>query len=616
MVRPPYLLACAAAVVLVIAAYSNSLESSFHFDDVHVIETNLFLRSLGNIPRFFTDANTFSSLPQNAAYRPLVTLSLALDYAWGGGLAPRAFHVTQIALLVILGAMLTWFFTPLVGRWPALFAATLFCVHTANTETMNLISARSELLSAIGLVGSFLLYQHSPLARRTWLYLIPLAIGALAKAPLVVFAPLLFCYALLIEKQSPRQALRTALPPLIVGVALLVFLNAMTAKSFAPGGAVFGRYVITQPWVWFHYARLFVLPVGLTADTDWAPFAHWYDTRAIAGYLFVALLVFAIHRAPAVVAFGLTWFAVALLPTSIFPLAEVANEHRLFFAYIGLVLVAATLVRTREAAVAAVAILLVHAYGTYQRNEVWKTEDTLWADVVAKSPGNGRAWMNYGLTHMAVGRYQIAKQSFDRAAALTPNYATLEINQGVVNASLGDHVAAERHFRRALALKADHDAHFFFARWLVGRGRGPEALEHLRTAVRVSPAVIAPRGLLLRLLTAIGAESELRALADDTRRIDPRNATLAMVEQRWPSYDAAFKDGLAAIRRRDWMTAAHANRDALRYDPRSADALNNLGWSLAQLGFRDEAIRAYRQALAIRPEDYRARNNLALLSPR
>jgi len=75
--RFPFLLGCAAAVVLIAAAYANSLHNSSHFDDAHVIEKNLFLRSLSNVPRFFTDAHTFSSLPQNATYRPLVMLSLA-----------------------------------------------------------------------------------------------------------------------------------------------------------------------------------------------------------------------------------------------------------------------------------------------------------------------------------------------------------------------------------------------------------------------------------------------------------------------------------------------------------------------------------------------------------
>jgi len=476
-------------------------------------------------------------------------------------------------------------------RRPALFAATLFCVHTANTETMNLISARSELLSTIGLLGSFVLYQRSAFARRTLLYLVPLAIGALAKAPLVVFAPLLFIYAMLFEEQPPRRALRTALPPLILGIALLVFLNRMNAPEWTSGGGPAWPYLITQPFIWLHYFRLFFLPIGLTADTDMGSFAHWYDTRAVAGYAFVVLLVWWAWRARPAVKFGIAWFVIALLPTSIFPLAEVANEHRIFFAYIGLVLAFAALLPPRLFEAVAVVVLLVHAFGTHQRNEVWKNEETLWADVVAKSPGNGRAWMNYGLTRMAKGEYAAAKSDFEHAATLTPNYSILEINRGIIEGELGNPAEAERHFRRALELKADPHAHFFFARWLVRQGRAPEAMAHVGEAVRQSPGYVEARDLSARLDVALGI----------------RNG------QRWPDYASAFQAGLLANRNRDWLAAAEANRDALRHDLRSADAHLNLGWALAQLGFRDLAAREYQQTLALRPNDERATNNLRLL---
>jgi len=619
---------CAAAIALVIAAYANSLHNSFHFDDSHVIETNLYLRNLNNVLRFFTDAHTFSSLPQNATYRPLVTLSLAVDYARGHGLDPRAFHTTQIALMLITGALLVLFFTPLIGEWLALFAATLFCVHTANTETMNLISARSELLSTIGLLLAFVLYQRSPFARRTLLYLLPLAIGALAKAPLVVFAPLLFAYAMLFEGQTPRRAFRTMLPSLLVGIALLVFLNAMNAREWTSGGGSRWAYLITQPFVWLHYFRLFFLPLGLTADTDWGTFAQWYDTRAVAGYAFVALLIWWSRRsardeAGRPVAFGLIWFAVALIPTSsFFPLAEVANEHRVFFAFVGLVLAVPAWIAAwsekhtglRNVVIAcAVAVLLAHAIGTHERNEVWRDEETLWADVVVKSPMNGRAWMNFGLTHMARGRYAEAKAAFDRAALYTPKYSYLEINQGIVEGQLGHSTEAERHFRNALAMTADANAHFFFARWLVRVGRAPEALDHLKASLSQSSAAPAPRALLLRLDDARGAEAETRALLEETRSLDPTEPSIADVTRTWPSYAAAFAGGLAAIQRQDWPAAAHASREALHHDPQSADAWNNLGWSLAQLGFRTEAVEAYRAALARNPTHERARNNLQLV---
>jgi tetratricopeptide (TPR) repeat protein len=261
-------------------------------------------------------------------------------------------------------------------------------------------------------------------------------------------------------------------------------------------------------------------------------------------------------------------------------------------------------------------VLLAQTIGTHERNEVWRDEETLWADVVVKSPMNGRAWMNFGLTKMARGQYAEAKAAFDRAAAYTPRYSYLEINQGIVEGELGHPAEAERHFRNALAMNADANAHFFFARWLVKAGRGPEALGHLKESVHQSAAAPAPRALLLRLDDARGAETETRAILDETRNIDPNEPALADVTRTWPSYDAAFAEGLAAIRRHDWMAAAHASREALRHDPQSADAYNNLGWSLAQLGFRSEAAQAYRAALARNPNHDRARNNLQLVLAR
>jgi protein O-mannosyl-transferase len=618
--RASFIAACAAAAVLVVAAYANSVDNTFHFDDAHVIETNLFLRSLGNIPLFFTDAHTFSSLPQNATYRPLVTLSLAIDYAIAGGLTPRVFHIHQIVLLLITGALLVLFFLKLTGSPnAALIASALFCLHTANTETMNLISARSELLSTIGLLGSFLLFLHVPFARRTLLYLVPLAIGALAKAPLVVFAPLLYFYVRLFEEQPPRRALRTILPPLLLGIALLVFLNAMNAPEWQSGGGSRWRYLITQPFVWLHYFRLFFFPIGLTADTDWQTFAHWYDTRAFAGYAFIAALIAWYRRGDRVVAFGIAWFAIALMPTSsIFPLAEIANEHRIFFAYIGLSLAVVWFVagRTRELSpnlvtAFAMAVLIAHAIGTQQRNQIWHTGESLWADVVAKSPGNGRAWVNYGLTQMGKGRYLEAKQSFNRAAESVPNYSILAINRGIVEGELGNQQAAESYFLRALELSRDHNSHFFYARWLVRQGRGPEAMPHLREALRISPAFVDARALLLGMTCAVGLDTEMRTLAEETRRLDP-GAPIPS----WPDFQSAFQAGLEATAKSDWVRVACANREALRRDPRSADALNNLGWALASLGFREEAIGAYTQALAVQPGHDRARNNLALLGSR
>src|SRR4051812_19091242 len=83
---------CALIALLATVAYANHFRNSFHFDDSHTVESNLFIRDLRNVPRFFTDAGTFSSLPSNQSYRPVVTTTLAVDYALGGG-NPVVFHL-------------------------------------------------------------------------------------------------------------------------------------------------------------------------------------------------------------------------------------------------------------------------------------------------------------------------------------------------------------------------------------------------------------------------------------------------------------------------------------------------------------------------------------------
>lgn len=49
----------------------------------------------------------------------------------------------------------------------------------------------------------------------------------------------------------------------------------------------------------------------------------------------------------------------------------------------------------------------------------------------------------------------------------------------------------------------------------------------------------------------------------------------------------------------------------MQLDPNSADAYNNLGWSLAKPGLYHEAIPTFEQALRFRPAFALASNNLA-----
>ena len=666
--------AAVGGAAFVVGAYANSLRNGFHFDDSHVIERNLAIRSLRNVPRFFTDARTFSILPANQTYRPIASTWLALDYWIGGGLNSVAFHAAQIALLLATGVALFMVYDRLFTNavvlttapsdattWPryaAVAAATLFCVHSANTETLNFISCCSELLSGLGLLGAFLVYLHVPASRRLHLYLAPMLLGMLAKTPAVVFAPLLLAYRLLIEEQLSLSqcfrrehrstvvaAVRAALPDFVIGVVAYVLIERMNPPGQSYGGGSRMLYLATESWVWLRYLRLFVLPIGLTADSDLSPFTHLADARVFAGLAVAAVTVLwmlrsARRRESRPIAFGIVWFWLGVLPSSsVFPLAEVTNDHRMFSPFMGLVAAAVwqacVIARgiasrsgrptaMRAVAAAGVVVIVAHGVATRARNGVWANDETLWASVVAESPGNARGWMNYGLAQMRTGRYDLALANFQHARLMAPNYNYLEINTAVATDATGDSVSAFAHFQRALALDSNYaGAHYFFGRWLAHHGAGDSAITHLRRALAISPNDADTRHLLLSLVAARSDSAGLLTLAVESLALDPSDTIAnAWVSGRIPLRpDSAgprgwFLTGARLAGAGEHADAVAAYRAALAGDPRDADIWNDLGWSLDRLGFFDSAAIAYGQAISLRPTFERARNNRAALDRR
>src|SRR5262249_12532017 len=139
-----------------------------------------------------------------------------------------------------------------------------------------------------------------------------------------------------------KSAFMTRLPDFIFCGLVFWFTEVMEPKTWIPGGSSTFRYLITQPFVLSHYFITFFLPITLNADTDWSTYKSIFDVRVLVGLVFIGFLVFVAtityrDRRLRPICFGIAWFIIALIPTSsIIPLAEVLNYHRLFFSYVGL----------------------------------------------------------------------------------------------------------------------------------------------------------------------------------------------------------------------------------------------------------------------------------------
>jgi tetratricopeptide (TPR) repeat protein len=270
-----------------------------------------------------------------------------------------------------------------------------------------------------------------------------------------------------------------------------------------------------------------------------------------------------------------------------------------------------------------VVVLAVCAYGAHQRNEVWRTEETLWRDVAEKSPRNGRGWMNYGLTQMAKGDYNSALASFNKALPLTPNYSLLHINIAIADGAMGRDADAQREFAYAIALAPDDsNSYYFFARWLSQHGQTAQAMALAETAIQKNPLDLPSRQLLLQLYAGQNLYDKLNALLADSLKLAPndpdllRFRNLPPVAQGTPAVSTQTPEALLSLSLSEYQAGRYrecidAAQQALRLNPKYAEAYNNIAAAWNALGRYDEGIRAAEEALRLKPDFELARNNLA-----
>lgn len=654
-----------AVVVLVLLVYSNHFHNDFHFDDSHTIVDNAYIRHIGNIPLFFKDCTTSSSMPSHQGYRPLVTTTLAIDYYLAGELKPFWFHVSSFTFFLSIVLLLfpvqrslysTFVYEPLAG-YLSLLGCAWYGLHTANAETVNYIISRSDILSTLAVVGSFAVYLQWPGARKYYLYLLPAALGMFAKETTIMFAPALVAYDYMIAQRKNLKDLFTfkeisgffksilhGLPALAVCVALALFTIKMTAKH-EPGGSSVLLYAATQPYIILHYVVQFFFPLGLTADTDIPLVTAWSDDRIYIGFAFLAGLIgLAVYTSAKenwrVFAFGIVWFLLMLLPTSSFiALAEVTNDHRVFLPYIGLIISMVTLIGNlynriwaNQAALRNGLLLVVlmamaaYGYGTHQRNKVWKTDELLWKDVTEKSPNNGRGWMNYGLTLMSRGDYAGAAYAYEQAITKTPYYHVLHINMGILNGAQGKPEEAESYFKKALAYGAKYvEPYYYYARFLFSQGRVDEAIDHCAKGLAIFEGHVYSRHLMMDIYRSKKDVALLRSFAERTLQMypgdakasemlqwvaNPTTATQAAVIPLQTAQDFLSRS-LALYQAGDYRGCIDACRKALQIEPNYSEAYNNICSAYNAMQQYDSAVIACEASLRIKPEYQLAKNNLA-----
>lgn len=659
------------ALVATFITYSNHFNNAFHFDDSHTIENNSKIKEL-NIASFFKDGTTFSTLPSNQSYRPLTTLENAIDYAATKSINPKPFHI-HIFIVYLLTCIVFGFFIygllqkfnpSAANKYYALLVATIFALLCVNAETVNYIIQRAEITSALTILLGLVFYVKGGLVKKYYLYLVFPLIGFFAKEMAFVFAPLLFLYILIFEEnvdllrfykgvefKKVLKSLKKTLPAILLTVGFLIFYSKMLPPTFSSGGLSKYEYFITQPWVVSHYLSTYFFPFNLSADTDLTTFKSLTDYRVIVGFLIVIGLIWLAlktskNEKTKLFSFGLLWFFIALIPTStIVPFSEVLNDHRTFIPYLGLtisVVFGAKYLLDKYAAnfsknsmgKSILTLLLIgfiggNAYGVYQRNKVWKTEESLWKDVTIKSPKNGRGMMNYGLALMAKADYKNAEIYFNKAAELTPTYSLVYINLGILKNALGDKVGAENNFKYALQLDNTlHNCWYYYGDFLFKEGRFHEAINCFNEVNKSSPHFLNTDRYILQSYHQLsqweGMKFYCNQLLNQNAQNDLAKQYLSIAQNRKSIYDALEESindnptpekyldlSLKYFQLAEFEKCIKAAEKALAINPNYSEAYNNIGIAYYELLEYDKAIGAFNNALAINSQNLLAQNNLA-----
>ena len=378
------------AVLLLAVAltYANSLDNPFHYDDQHAIVDNPHLRHLGNIPAFFVDPSLFSVDPENGMFRPLLLVSLALNYAWGQHdtlgyhLVNLLLHMGSVLLVYGLGRRL-------FGHGlPAWLAALLFGLHPINSESLNYISARSELMAGLGfLLG---LWLHS---RREQGIGAALAVAAayaaalMSKSVAIVLPLVLLAWDFWVAGRRPDWRRYG----LLAGVAAtyLWALGELLRRASLDPVRPYAEQFWTQIKALAFYGKLLLMPYGLSVDHQFLISSSFFDPYAGAAFIAVGSVVGLVltWRHPKGV-FLLWWWGIALLPASALPLNVLVNEHRLYTASaaFALALGGALWRLGRPALWIGCGLGLCYGVATGQRNVVWSDGVSLWSEAAARAP--------------------------------------------------------------------------------------------------------------------------------------------------------------------------------------------------------------------------------------
>jgi tetratricopeptide (TPR) repeat protein len=493
-----------AAAIVVLWAYSPSMNGPFLFDD------NFLPFAVSNI----------ATQPLSAflhGQRPL----LMATYWMSARLSPDDtwwYHFLNV-LIHCIATSLVFFIVRRLLVWANLgesrrgllagLAAALFLLHPAQTEAVAYVAGRSDALSAMLAFSAFAVFLYRREKAISWTT--ALAVLLLFGAALTSKEDTIALPALLLLTDywwSPgsgwegiRRNWKIYAPMVLVGVVGLAFFWQLITHASTAGFGLkdftWYQYFFTQWRAIFVYLGIFLWPANLTLDWDF-PISHTVLEHGAIIWLVVLLALMAtawkLRRQFPLASFGFFAFLILLAPTSsILPIKDPVAERRLYFAMLGLLLIvvdvlARVKVDRKSLTAGGLAVLLLAAVVTHARAEVWSDPVALWEDTARKSPNAWRPHFQLGFAYFSAQHCDLALPEFEKTAALHPDDADLLLDWGLALDCLNQPEQALYKLQQSAVLQPT--AHVYSQIGMVyGKlEKWPDALTALATAEKLDPS--------------------------------------------------------------------------------------------------------------------------------
>ncbi len=617
---------CAAIIVLTaLAAYHNSSAVPFLLDDVPSIMRNPSIHHLWPLwSALSPPVNSF------VGGRPMVNLSLAVNYALGGttvwGYHAFNLAVHILAALTLFGIVRRTLLSPRLRKrfgtsatQLALAVAVLWTVHPLQTEAVTYISERCE--SLMGLFYLMTLYcfirgTDAP-ESKGWFTLSVLAclLGMASKEVMVTAPVMVLLYDRTFVSGSFREAW-TRHCRLYFGLAgtwvLLSYL--MAGLRYRGAGYALGipwwSYALVECRVVVRYLCLAIWPHPLVFDYgEFVPIRHFAEVApcAIILAILVGGVLVELKRRPALGLVGVSFFVLLAPTSSVVPIqGQPMAEHRMYLplaAVIILIVIAIEVLVGRRSSLVFLAAAAGLGFLTVQRNETYQTKFTIWKDTVAKYPDNARARSNLGGALMEAGKFPEAMAECLPALQINVYNSEAHYNVAYLLQQMGKNQEAIDEYERTLRLRPDQaDAHYNLGVALEKAGREPEAIKHYERAIQSYPDYVEAYVNLGSAFLRMNRTTEAIGQYEQALQINP-------------NYAEAHGNLGAALQRMGRSPEAVAQYEqAVRIKPDYVEAHFNLGLALEKMGRIPEAITQYKQIQKLRPDFTPATKALARLS--